>query len=342
MENPFKNLPYRALLLLVVAMTLVTGTLVSMARGHFSLPNFTYALTYTVACGFWIGLILTFVYRFISGLRRGYFYLLFSALIVIGTALGTQTASLIIHGRLYAGPKITAFSFVASLGLSLLAVANEHLRDSFSRKVASLREEEIESRILKRWDLEARISSVRTRLDPHFVLNAMDSLVGAVRSDPKLAERNITKLSNLYRQALSTADESLVTVREEVGLVEDYFDLEGQRLGDKLRYSVDCPDEVMDARMPGLLFEPLVENSIKHGGAGGPVTVAIKLRRQDRHLLVEVRDDGRGFDQSRVPFGLGLYGIQQRLKHIYGDAYRLDIKSEVGRGTTVTIALPVE
>jgi len=63
--------------------------------------------------------------------------------------------------------------------------------------------------------------------------------------------------------------------------------------------------------------------------------------RQDRHLMLSVADDGRGFDKSRVPFGLGLYGLQQRLKRIYGDAYSFDIESEVGRGTTVTMALPL-
>ena len=341
MESPYRNLPYRALLILVVAMTLVTGTLVSLFREHLSFGAYTYALTYTVACAFWIGLILGFLYNLISGLRRAYFYLLFSGLIIVGTGLGTQTASLIIHKRLYAGPKITAFSFVASLGLSLLAVANEHLRDSLSRKVSSLKEEEIESRILKRWDIEARMSNVRTRLDPRFVLNSLESLGEVLRSDPKLAERNIAKLSNLYRQAVSVTDESLVSVQEEIGLIKDYFELEGQRLGEKLRYAIDCPDEVLDARMPALLLAPLVENSIKHGGSGEAVKVTIKLWPQDRYLMLEVADDGRGFDQSRVPFGLGLYGIQQRLKRMYGDAHRFDIESEVGRGTTVTVALPM-
>jgi sensor histidine kinase YesM len=341
MENPYKNLPYTALALLVVAMTLVSGTLVSLARGHFSVPSYMYALTYTFACAFWIGIIVGLAYNYIAGLRRGYFYLLFALLIIVGTGLGTQTASLIIHKRLYAGPKITAFSFVVSLGLSLLAVANEHLRDSFSRKVSDLKEEEIESRILKRCDIEARMKSVRTRLDPYFVLNALDSLAGAVRSDPKLAERNIAKLSNLYRQAVSVTDESLVSVEEEIGLIKDYLELEGQRLGEKLRYAIDCPDELLDARIPGLLLEPVVENSIKHGGSGGRVNVTIKLWRKDRHLMLSVTDDGRGFDQSRVPFGLGLFGIQQRLKRMYDDAFRFDIESEVGRGTTVTFALPM-
>ncbi len=341
MENPYRNLPYRALLILVVAMTLVTGTLVSLFREHFSFQAYVYALTYTVACAFWIGMIVAFLYSVISGLRRRYFYLLFSLLIVIGTALGTQTASLIIHRRLYAGPKITAFSFVVSLGLSLLAVANEHLRESLARKVSSLKEEEIESRILKRWDLEASMSNVRTRLAPRFVLDSLESLGAAVRTDPKLAERNAAKLSNLYRQAMSTTDESLQSVEEEIGLMKDYFELECQRLGEKLRYTIDCPDEILDARVPGLLLEPLVENSIMHGGSEGAVAVSIKLWREDRYLMIEVADDGRGFDQSRVPFGLGLYTIQQRLKSIYGDAHRFDIESVVGEGTTVTIALPM-
>jgi two-component system, LytTR family, sensor kinase len=306
-----------------------------------SYEAYVYALTYTVACAFWIGLIVGFLYNYISGLRRLHFYLLFSLLIIIGTALGTQTASLIIHKRLYAGPKITAFSFVVSLGLSLLAVANEHLRESLSRKVSSLKEEEIESRILKRWDLEATMSNVRTRLAPRFVLDSLESLGATVRTDPKLAEKNVAKLSNLYRQAMSATDDSLQSVEEEISLIRDFFELEGQRLGGKLRYTIDCPDEVLDARVPGMLLEPLVENSIMHGGAEGAVTVSIKLWREDRYLMIEVADNGRGFDQSRVPFGLGLYGVQQRLKGIYGDAHRFEIESVVGEGTTVTIALPM-
>jgi len=339
MENPYKNLPYRALAILVAAMAVVTGTLVSLERGHFSVQAYVYALTYTVACAFWIGIILGFVYSFISGLRRGYFYILFAALIIIGTALGTQTASLIIHKRLYAGPRITAFSFLVSLGLSLLAVANEHLRDSLSRKVSGLKEEEIESQILKRCEVEARLNSLQARLDPYFLLNALDTLAGVVHDDPKLAERNISKLSNLYRRAVSMTDESLVSVSDEIGLIKDYFELEGQRLGEKLRYTIDCPDALMDVRIPGLLLEPLIENAIKHGSSDGTLNVAVKVWREGKHLLLRVADDGRGFDQTRIPFGLGLFGIQQRLKRMYDDDYRFDIGSEVGVGTTVTLGL---
>ncbi len=341
MENPFRQLPFRTLAILALAMILVTGTLVSLARGHFNLGNYTYALTYTVACAFWVGLILGFSYSFIARQRRALFYLLFALLVLAGTALGTQTASLIIHKRLYAGPRITAFTIVVSLGLSILAVANEHLRQGLSKKVASLKEADIESKILERCEIEARMNSLHAKLDPQFLVNTLDTVAGLVREDPTIAERNIKKLSNLYRRALSLSKESRVELSEEIALIKDYLELEGRRLGKNLRATIDCPTELMDARIPGLLLEPLVENAIKHGSSGKPLNIRMSVWKEGQRVIVRVADDGRGFDQSRTPFGLGLFGIQQRLKLIYGSDYSFEIESEVGRGTSVTLGLPM-
>jgi sensor histidine kinase YesM len=341
MESRFKQLPFGAMAILVAAMTVITGTLVSMARGHFDLQNYVYGLTYTVACAFWVGLILGISYNFMANLRRAHFYLFLTALILVGTVLGTQTASLIIHKRLYAGPRITAFSIVVSLGLAILAIANEHLRDSLSKKVADLKETDIERQILERCEMEARTSSLHAKLDPQFLVNTLDNVAGLMHEAPELAERNITKLSNLYRLALSMNNESLLSLSEEITLLEDYFELEGQRLDERLRYTIDCPAELMEARIPGLLLEPIVENAIKHGSSGRPLNVGVKVWTEGKHLIIRVADDGSGFDQTRTPFGLGLFGIQQRLELIYKDAYRFEIESEVGKGTSVTFRLPV-
>ncbi len=341
MENPFKQLPSGAMAILVAAMAVVAGTLVSIARGRFDFGNYVYGFTYTIACAAWVGLILAISYRFIANLRRAHFYIFLTALILVGTVLGTQTASLIIHKRLYAGPKITAFSIVVSLGLAILAIANEHLRDSLTGKVAHLKESEIERKILERCETEARMNSLHTKLDPQFLVNTLDDVASLVHSDPDLAERNVKKLSNLYRRALSMESQSLISLGEEIDLLEDYLELEGARLGKNLRYTIDCPSELAEARIPGLLLEPLVENAIKHGSSGGTLTVGVNVWVEENRLIMRVTDDGRGFDQTRIPFGLGLYGIQRRLQLSYKDAYRLEIASEVGKGTTVTLRLPL-
>ncbi|UCF78575.1 MAG: histidine kinase [Candidatus Eiseniibacteriota bacterium] len=342
MENPLKQLPLLAMVILVAAMILITGTLVSIGRGHFNFQNYVYGLTYTVACAFWVGLILAVSYNFIARLRRAHYYLFFTGLILVGTALGTQTASLIIHKRLYAGPRITAFSVVVSLGLAILAIANEHLRESLSKRVAGLKESEIERKILERSEAEARTSSLHTRLDPQFLVNTLDNVAALMRQAPERAEQNITKLSNLYERALSMNNQSLLSLGDELALLEDYFQLEAQRLGERFRFVIDCPAELREARVPAFLLEPLVENSIKHGSSGGTLNVGVKVWREEKHLFVRVADDGRGFDQKRTPFGLGLFGIQQRLDLIYKDAYRFEIESEVGKGTSVTLRLPVD
>ena len=340
MENPFKNIPYKTLAILILLITFFVGTLVSLFSNRFTHAGYLYTFIYTTGCAFFISILLGSFYRFIYGFPRTYFYVAFAVLVLTGTLLGTQTANVITHRKLYMGGPIILFSFVMSLVVSMVIVAHEHLKNSLGKKMTLLKEMELENEMLKRLELEARLKSLQAKLNPHFLFNMFNALAALVYDDPRRAEQNIVRLSDLYRRVLSMTEKDLVPLGEEIALVKDYLELEKQRLDEKLSYRIECPVEVMRRRVPGLLIEPFVENAIKHRGSTDELNIKIAITEVNRSITIGVTDDGPGFDVAAASYGYGLFGVQKRLQLLYGNAYRFDIISKPGKGTTVVIIIP--
>lgn len=212
------------------------------------------------------------------------------------------------------------------------------------------RDRDLEASRLRADLAEARFRYLASQLRPHFLFNTLHSIQTLVREDPRTAERMIVRLSELLRRSLGPAEtggEREVPLGEELDLCLAYLEIERMRRPDELRIEVDVPDETREARVPQLLLQPLVENAVRHGIAprarGG--TVSIRAARRGGRLWIEVADDGVGAtppagpDQEPVG-GVGLGGLAERLRHLYGDAHRLTLDPEPGRGFAVRIELP--
>jgi two-component system LytT family sensor kinase len=193
--------------------------------------------------------------------------------------------------------------------------------------------------------VEARLLALTTQINPHFLFNTLNSASSLIRTDPEAARAVIHKLSTILRRLLRRSD-AFSPLREELDLVDDYLSIERVRFGDKLRFVKRVDDGVLDAVVPSMLLQPLVENCIKHGIApkvdGG--TIEISSHRDDGRLRIEVRDDGVGIPGDRLAAiydqGVGLNNVRERIKVLYGADYTFDVRSEAGQGTTIRIALP--
>jgi two-component system LytT family sensor kinase len=213
---------------------------------------------------------------------------------------------------------------------------------------------EEQSRLL----MEARLDALQRQINPHFLFNTLNSITSLVRSKPELAREMIVKLANILRVLLKDR-EAFVPFSEELAFTDDYLDIEVVRFGEKLQVVKEIAEETLNVVVPSMLLQPLIENSIKHGLepriSGGTVTLRSRIL-SDGRLLLEVEDDGIGMDadsedgrsssrfgvaRSGAGNGIGMRNVRERMEVLYGSAAEVEILSRPGRGTKVTLVMPV-
>ncbi|HVS54341.1 MAG TPA: sensor histidine kinase [Opitutaceae bacterium] len=205
--------------------------------------------------------------------------------------------------------------------------------------------EELKAAQLETRLVETELKALREQLRPHFLFNTLNTIAVLVREQRNdEAVTLIARLSSLLRFSLDAARTPEVTLREEMQFLERYIDIQKARFSDRLTVGVEIEPAALDARIPNLLLQPLVENAILHGVAPkpGPGRVEISGRVESDRLHLEVRDDGPGIGSghARVEEGVGLTNTRERIRKIYGAAGHLSLRSEPGRGVTVQIVLP--
>jgi two-component system LytT family sensor kinase len=192
--------------------------------------------------------------------------------------------------------------------------------------------------------VEARLRRLRSDLQPHFLFNTLNALTTLVHTDARAAEETVRKLIELLRASIATGA-SEVPLAEELDFVGRYLDLQKVRFGDRLRSHIDVADpDLLRARVPPLLLQPLVENSIVHGirkhPAGGEI--GVRVFREDDALRLEVRDSGPGCEPE-TPFSRGSIGVpntRARLEYLYHDARALSFRRD-GPEFVADIRLPL-
>ena len=192
---------------------------------------------------------------------------------------------------------------------------------------------------------EARLAALSRQINPHFLFNTLNSVASLIRSDPAQARQVVFKLSKILRRLLRQ-QENLTSLGEELSFVDDYVAIEIVRFGDKLRFVKDVDPATLDLLVPSMLSQPLVENSIRHGLSskvdGG--TVRVRSRMIGRRLQVLVEDDGVGIAEAKLATlfeqGIGVSNVNERLKVLFGDDYKMWIDSRLGEGTSTGIELP--
>jgi two-component system LytT family sensor kinase len=184
---------------------------------------------------------------------------------------------------------------------------------------------------------QARLSSLESRLRPHFLFNTLNSILALIREDPDAAERMTERLAALLRYSLDATEQSTVRLEQEVKVATDYLELEKTRFGTRLQYSIDVPQELMCAEVPPFSLQTLVENSVKYGGG----EIRVTARNENGRLVLRVWDSGEGFpDKYDLPAGHGLRNLKDRLDALWGSKAAVEFPRE-DPGTTVQLSLPV-
>lgn len=196
----------------------------------------------------------------------------------------------------------------------------------------------------------AELRALQSQINPHFLFNAINTIVSFVRMRPDRARELLIHLAEYFRNNLLDIHED-VEFFEEIENVRNYVEIEMARFGDKLEVIYDLDDQIK-CIVPPLIIQPLVENAIKHGilEKEGPGRVSIVARVADEMLSVQVIDDGVGFDAEAIrrrlvdgpqkTHAIGLHNVHQRLKNKYGEQNGLIIESQEGFGSTVSFRVP--
>jgi two-component system, LytTR family, sensor kinase len=197
-------------------------------------------------------------------------------------------------------------------------------------------------------DLEARLARthlqvLKMQLQPHFLFNTLNTVAELVHTDPEAADQMITRLGRLLRLSLDNAGHQVVPLRQEIDFLRVYLQIEQVRFQDRLQIVWDVAPDTLDAAVPTLLWQPVLENAIRHGVTplAGRGRIVIASRREGDELVLEIRDNGAGLPAAGVPReGVGLRNIRERVDQLYGSRAAFRLAPALGGGTAATLRIP--
>lgn len=227
------------------------------------------------------------------------------------------------------------FTYGAILGIGLAA--------DYYRKY---RENELQSAELRAQLSQAQLETLRLQLQPHFLFNTLNSIVGLIRNDEnKDAIRMTNGLSNLLRHVLEHAGRQEVSLQQEVDLLSRYLEIQQMRFSDRLKIEMKIEPETLEAKLPSLILQPVVENAIRHGiaarNAGG--AISLSTCRRNGSLQISIYNDGPTLPADwRLEScqGIGLANTRARLAQLYGAAATLEVHNRGAHGVETELMLP--
>lgn len=232
---------------------------------------------------------------------------------------------------------VANFVFNALIYWALVSLAHA-LSYYIKYQERTVRAAELEKRLT-----QARLQALQMQLNPHFLFNTLHAISSLMHQNVDAADRMLARLSDLLRYALESTDSQEVPLRKELDFLTRYLEIEQTRFGERLRVRLQIEPAAMDANVPNLILQPLVENAIKHGiePHARPGTVELRARREDGMLRLEVEDNGDGLQTGKPSgFGVGLSNTRARLEQLYGEHHRLEMVNGPGGGLLVRLSIP--
>ncbi|HJQ32373.1 MAG TPA: histidine kinase [Pyrinomonadaceae bacterium] len=209
---------------------------------------------------------------------------------------------------------------------------------------ARFRERERRASQLEAQLAQAQLQALKMQLHPHFLFNTLNGIAGLVRDNKNRAAVDmLAGLSDLLRYTLENAGKQEVPLKEELEFLELYLGIQQMRFPDRLRVEMRVAPETLDALVPNLILQPLVENAIRHGISkrATPGTVGVQAERDGEHLRVNVYDDGPGLKSNGgAGGGVGLSNTRERLQQLYGERQRFTLAEREGGGVEAALAIP--
>ena len=270
--------------------------------------------------------------------------------LIVMAAVGCLAASFLIVLFGVTSPQDFATEYFVSLKISVLITLifgfslfwNEVLSDRYQKAAAELEAREKSDEKLRQAATEARLSSLESRVQPHFLFNTLNSVLALIREEPAEAERMVERLAALLRFSLDANQSRLIPLSLEAKIIRDYLEIEQVRFGSRLRFSIQIPAALDNLQIPPMSLQTVVENSVKYAVStrreGATIVLQASLGNGKAHI--EVRDDGPGFASPPSLPGHGLELLQNRVEGLFGDSGSVQIGRSSGGGASVVLILP--
>ena len=215
------------------------------------------------------------------------------------------------------------------------------LRYHYEARAKELSAAQLETRLV-----EAQLHTLQRQMQPHFLFNTLNTISALMHRDVDAADAMIARLSDLLRMSLQRIEVQEIELADELDFLSKYLEIEQTRFRDRLTVVFDVDSDTLDALVPNLLLQPLVENAIKHGIGPRPTPghITVRARRRGAMLELDVQDNGVGLSAARLTDfnrGVGLSNTRSRLDHLYGSLHRFEFRQPAEGGLLVYIAIPM-
>ncbi|MFQ5675695.1 MAG: sensor histidine kinase [bacterium] len=220
-------------------------------------------------------------------------------------------------------------------------VGLSHAIDYYRKfKERELRNSQLETRLA-----QAQLQVLKMQLQPHFLFNTLHAISMLMHKDVEKADRMMAKLSDLLRLTLDSGGVQEVPLKKELEFLDGYLEIEKTRFQDRLTIESRIEPETLDALVPNLILQPLVENAVRHGiePHSVPGKIQIRTRRVNGMLEIKISDNGRGLKRNgSVKEGIGLTNTRARLQQLYGDNFRFNLDNSTSTGFVVEMSIPLK
>ncbi|MFN0316668.1 MAG: sensor histidine kinase [Burkholderiales bacterium] len=339
--------PFLPLGKLIRQLALLWTTMVVLAVGLTQImeKSFYKNLVYSLAIGSSIFLLS----KVVEGLRGRSRADWKSAVIAIpaGTAAGVSLAAWITgHDlmRVFAEhPNQLVLTLVVSLIFGTGFSYYFYSREAIAEANAALREEALARAANEKRLAESNLRMLQAQIEPHFLFNTLSNILSLIRAEPGKAEHMLQDLTGYLRVSLKRTRTAEVTVGDEIKLLRAYLGIQQVRMGERLRYTIDVPDELNALRLPPLMLQPLAENAVRHGLEPKPEGGEIRVRAShmgDR-LAIEISDTGTGMNLNSIP-GVGIENVRARLQGLYGGRAQFVMQPNSPAGLKIRLVIPIE
>ena len=237
------------------------------------------------------------------------------------------------------------FNFSEGISIYLLLLFINHALDYHHR----YQEQVLERSQLEAQLAQAQLQALKMQLHPHFLFNTLHSISALLNKDTEAARQMIARLGDFLRLTLDNSGTQEVSLQREIEFLQSYLEIEHIRFQDRLTTHVEVEPHALDAQVPNLILQPIVENAIRHGIAprSTPGRIEIRAEHKNSVLRIQVRDNGPGLSVNRSPVnlfkeGLGLANTRARLQQLYGAAHRFELANDPQGGLIVTLEIPSE